>query len=42
MKTVILGGGSLDTDFSLSYIKREKPDCLIAVDGGLALSLIHI
>ncbi len=36
MKTVILGGGSLDTDFSLSYIKREKPDCLIAVDGGLA------
>ena len=35
MKTVIVGGGSLDMDFSLSYIKREQPDYLIAVDGGL-------
>lgn len=36
MKAVIIGGGSLDPDFSLSYIKEERPDVVIAVDGGLA------
>lgn len=35
MKAVIIGGGSLDTDFSLSYIEKEKPDIVIAVDRGL-------
>ena len=36
MKAVIIGGGSLDADFSLSYVKQEKPDMLIAVDRGLS------
>lgn len=35
MKAVIIGGGSLDADFSLSYLKQEKPDIVIAVDRGL-------
>lgn len=35
MKAVIIGGGSLDLDFSLSYIRKEKPQLVIAVDRGL-------
>lgn len=35
MKTIIVSGGIIQRDFAVAYIKKEKPDYLIAVDRGM-------
>lgn len=35
MNIFIITGGRIDTDFSLSYMKKHDPDCIIAADKGL-------
>lgn len=35
MHIFIITGGRIETDFALSYIKKQKPDCIIAADSGL-------
>ena len=33
---VIISGGRLDVQFAFGFIKRERPDIIIAADKGLA------
>lgn len=35
MKTMIITGGNIQSDFALSFIENEKPDYIIGVDRGL-------
>lgn len=35
MKTVIIGGGNINSDFAVSFIKEENADCIIVADKGL-------
>ncbi len=35
MNILIITGGNIDCDFALDFLKREKYECIIAVDGGL-------
>ncbi len=36
MNTLILAGGSFDSQFAAEYVERHRYDCVIAVDGGLS------
>lgn len=36
MKVLIITGGNIDDDFAFSFLKNEKYDEIIAVDGGLS------
>lgn len=38
MNTCIISGGNINSDFALDFIKNNKPDYLIAVDGGLVFT----
>ena len=35
MHTLIISGGTIDTDFALDLLKKEKYDHIIGVDGAL-------
>ena len=35
MKTLIISGGNIETDFALSFIKKLNPDYVIGVDRGM-------
>ena len=41
-RIVIVSGGQLDEELTLSILKDEKSQCIIGVDKGMDLSLIHI
>ena len=38
MKVLIITGGNIDDDFAFSFLKKNKYDEVIAVDGGLAFA----
>ena len=35
MKTLIISGGNIETDFALSFIRKTEPDYVIGVDKGM-------
>lgn len=40
-KTVIISGGNINSDFALDFMKKQKPDYIIAADRGLMFAWEH-
>ncbi len=42
MKVLVITGGNIDDDFAFSFLKKNKYDEVIAVDGGLAMTSSYL